>query len=879
MIFALKNKVLYCDIILKKIIMKNLIASFLLLSLAVTGLHAQQKRIYIALDDHTDFMWTSNTEGYRDAFLETLDYYIDLNDQTARQPYPYQNKWNCDGSYWVHIYEQNRSPEQFDRLIKQIREGRITVPFTSLSSVMGIAPMEATLRDMYYGGRLQRRYGLDLTLAINMEDQVLPLGLSSLWAGSGAKYSWRGVCACVTQVAGLDNRPHEIYWYTGLDGRRVMMKWYSVNPEVLTNNNKFRYNLGNYLEANHQLNAIIDCKELMSDTVRYPYRIAAAFGKGGDDLKTFTDQFPKVARENTDDEYQIIVSNEIDFFRDMEENYGEVLPLETLSYGSTEWGTALATMAELSASVKRAVEKLRAAEAMYTLVALDDPHFTADLDEMRKQAWFACGLYYEHDWTADSPHVTRKQRADWQRKIAAQLIGYVDTLYNRSLARMEQLVAKNKKDLETFFVFNPLGWTRTDVCDYAYEGPRDIVVVDRTTSRQAPFQFIEKDGKPYLRVLADGIPSMGYKLFGIRKGQAVTQPYAAKVNEGIIESDFYAISLTQQGVITSLIDKRNSYREYIRAIDKKFANDLGGGNQHVSTTDKAFRVENEGPVSVTLVAESYKPLKHTTKVTLFKAIDRIEIENIIAENFGNKLTSYAFSFNLDDPKIRHEEAGAILDVRQASDGGHYADSICRLDWVALNHFADIAGKEGGMMLSNRDAYFMKTGQSTIQKLDIQTPQINVLVGGKVTNWLGIESQDGDSHFENFFALRPYADVYNPAETMKFSLAHQNPLVAGKATGKKNVYGEQFSLCAVSDPNVMIWAVKPTEEGIDNGIIVRLWNMSDTDTDCTVSSDRKIGEATLTTHVETDIKPLRPIEGKLDMRMGHNRIETFRLFLK
>ena len=59
---------------------------------------AQQKKIYLAPDDHTDYMWSGDEETYRDAFLKTLDYYIRLNDSTANEPYPFQSKWNCDGS-------------------------------------------------------------------------------------------------------------------------------------------------------------------------------------------------------------------------------------------------------------------------------------------------------------------------------------------------------------------------------------------------------------------------------------------------------------------------------------------------------------------------------------------------------------------------------------------------------------------------------------------------------------------------------------------------------------------------------------------------------------------------------------------------------------
>jgi len=211
---------------------------------------------------------------------------------------------------------------------------------------------------------------------------------------------------------------------------------------------EYRYFLGTYLETASPANAVEDIKTLMGEKSRYPYNIAAAFGKGGDDLKTLTNIFPKVAREKSDSNYQVIVSNEVDFFRDFEKEYGANLPSETVSYGSTEWGNSVASLAEVSATVKRSIEKLRTAEGLYTLVAMKDKKFASDLSGKRQKAWFACGLYFEHDWTSDGP-ITRHQRADWQRKIALQLNNYVDTLYDLSLSRLGELVSKPVKNQES----------------------------------------------------------------------------------------------------------------------------------------------------------------------------------------------------------------------------------------------------------------------------------------------------------------------------------------------------------------------------------------------------------------------------------------------
>ena len=848
----------------------------ILIFLIVGQLPAQKKKIYLGLDDHTDYVWTSTEEGYKQAFLKMLDYYINVNDSTANLPYAYQNKWNCDGSFWVYTYEKNRSKEEFAHLIKQIKDEKITVPLNGLISLFGMVPFEATLRDMYYAGSLERRFGLKLDLALCMEDQVLPLGLSSLWAGSGARYSWRGVCACASKVTGLEYRANDIYWYKGLDDQKVLMKWYSVNHSMITNRKEYRYNLGNYLEASNQKNAVIDCKDLMNDRKRYPYDISAAFGKGGDDFITLTNNFPNVAKAFSDSNYQVLVSNEVDFFRDFEKHYGDKLPTETVSYGTTEWGNSVASLAQVSANVKRSIEKLRTAEALYTLVALKDKNFAIELKDKREKAWISCGLYFEHNWTADGK-ITRKQRADYQRKMANQFIDYVDKLYDISLSRLGELVSKPDQTKKSFFAFNPLSWSRSDYSDYLYSGSESIAVIDKKTSKEVPFQFVTKKDKKYLRIWAEDIPSVGYKVFEInRNDNTPKSELAATIIDGVIENKYYKIKFTAQGVITSLIDKINNNHECIQPLNKLYANDLGSGDKVSALNDSPLKVENAGPVSVTLVAESYNPVKHISKITLFKNSDRIELENYINQNLGEKPTTYSFSFNVTNPDIWHEEAGAILNAKPISQGGHYADSICRLDWIAMNHFADMSGNGQGMLLSNCDAYFMKPGNSTVTTLDYTTPQINVLAAGQIDKWLGIENQDGDSYFENFFALKPHLGGYDAISSMKFALEHQNELIAGKITGIDAKYGTEFSLLSVSAPNILLLSVKPAEEGIDSGIITRFWNMNDSKSKADVKFNQNIDRAWETTHIEVDLQKIEPKKQSMPMNFNQHQIKTFRI---
>ncbi len=52
----------------------------------------------------------------------------------------------------------------------------------------------------------------------------------------------------------------------------------------------------------------------------------------------------------------------------------------------------------------------------------------------RDSAFMACGLYYEHDWTADGA-ISRSRRAQFERDELASLNRYVDKLQADGLTR------------------------------------------------------------------------------------------------------------------------------------------------------------------------------------------------------------------------------------------------------------------------------------------------------------------------------------------------------------------------------------------------------------------------------------------------------------
>lgn len=883
--------------------MKKLFA-IIVVVFVLGSLSAQQKKIYIGIDDHTDFMWTANEAGYDSAFVKMLDYYLDQIDSTQSNPDDFQARFNCDGSYWIQAYEKYRSPAQFERLISRIKSGHISVPLHALINCYGGMPTEAAIRGMYYAGQVERKHDLRFRMAGAMENNTLPLGMSSIWAGSGAKYSWNGIGGYASQMSYeyRANRRHQLYNYTGLDGSSVLMKWYMYNEKTTSP-------LGGYAElrttmkskdAITEIGSMIPRLDAMCDTIspdsKYPFNSVAAIGYGHDDLATYlSPEFIQVAKNQTTSIRKVRVSIAEDFFEDIEKNYPN-LPSESVTFGN-EWDLYPASMNETTAKMRRATEKLRGAEAVAVIASLpqtppkegskksrvqEDSNsiiYSERLKNLRNKAWDSFGYYWEHDWTGDSK-LAREERPAWQIRLQNNLTSYVDSLQNLSARLLGSQIKKAENP--RFFVFNPLSWERDDVADFVWNGDYPVKVIDLQDEKEVASQFVTKSGKKFIRIFAENIPSVGYKVFEIRNVKPAEFPVTITVSGETISNSLYSLRLSRSGAITGITDKLANNRQLVKFIEGRYLNDLGSGNVD---SGKPIEVENAGPVSVTLKAVSDFPVKHTVRVTLFANSPRIEIENSIDANFGDVKT-WAFSLDLNNQTTRYEELGAILTARLETNGGHYASQNARYDWQTFNHFANMSEADYGVTISNLDCSFFKLGRSSVYTLDENSSQLNALAGGQVDKkwedggYLGFSNQNGETSFRYHFALTSHQSGFDATGSMKFSLEHQNPLVTGEVSGGKSASKQnQFSLLTVSDPNVLQWSVKPAEEGIDKGVILRVWNMNNNDADCTISSELKIESAQQTTHIETDIEALIPNSGRLNTIIGHNRIETFRLFLK
>ena len=152
----------------------------------------------------------------------------------------------------------------------------------------------------------------------------------------------------------------------------------------------------------------------------------------------------------------------------------------------------------------------------------------------------------------------------------------------------------------------------------------------------------------------------------------------------------------------------------------------------------------------------------------------------------------------------------------------------------------------------------------------------MLAGGQIdAPQAGIAKQGGDSHFLQRFALQTHGG-YDAAAAMKFALEHQNPPVTAWLRGGEAYPETTYSLLDVSNPGVLLWALKPADDGPGKGLVARVWNLASGAQEYSLSLATGIASAARATHIETDIETIPVAAGRVTNRIAASQIQTVRL---
>jgi alpha-mannosidase len=78
------------------------------------------------------------------------------------------------------------------------------------------------------------------------------------------------------------------------------------------------------------------------------------------------------------------------------------------------------------------------------------------------------------------------------------------------------------------------------------------------------------------------------------------------------------------------------------------------------------------------------------------------------------------------------------------------------------------------------------------------------------------------------------------------------------------------------PPVIVWALKPAEDGAGQGTIVRLWNVSQEPSSYRLKISTPVNACIRTTHIETDIQPMDVTDSTISESLAAGQMRTLRI---
>jgi alpha-mannosidase len=254
---------------------------------------------------------------------------------------------------------------------------------------------------------------------------------------------------------------------------------------------------------------------------------------------------------------------------------------------------------------------------------------------------------------------------------------------------------------ETLSVFNPLSWQRSGLIQIQVD--TGTTLTDVASNSLVPYEVVEeREGHQTVRFWVTDVPSLGYKVYRLGRGQAVL-PGRAEPETNVFQNKFYRVTLDPvRGAIRSLYDKELG-RELVDAASPYLLNEYvyvtgGGSEKSRSEDDEATKLTpperhlpfpeltvhhpEEGEIVsvektpwghvVRLAARALRTLRIESEILLPDEEKRLEIRNRVRKDptDAREAAYFAFPWAATDPTFRFDTPNGWVDpAKNLLEGG------------------------------------------------------------------------------------------------------------------------------------------------------------------------------------------------------------------
>ena len=855
---------------------------------------AKKWTIFVVPHEHLDVGFTDYPEKVAELHAESVDGVLEIQKQVP------DFRWTLDG-YWVaEKYLNGRSDEKRDQFIRAMQAGKIILPPQYANQHTGTASLEGLFRSLYDSHAFAAQHGFSVGAAHITDVPSYSWSYASVLADSGVKYfaaasnSWRAPAV----LLGRWNEKSPFYWQ-GPDGGKVLM-WYS----------RAYLQLATLFATPPRLAAVHDSLPVFLQAYTRPdYRASAAiiFGTQLENTALSKEQAYLPAEWNKLYAWpRLEFSTFADAMAAIEKPFEGQIPTYRGDLGPY-WEDGFGSDSAATAVHRQNQQRILNAEKLGTLPALLNPDLRPERG-LLSNAWRNTLLFDEHTWTfvgattQPDAEQTRRQM-DLKRSRTTSAARDISESIHRSWAQLESFLGPKDTSVA---VFNSLSWPRSGSIEFDLQD--GFAPFDSATGKQIPVETVFTGrgtslpgfggGYRRVRLVADNIPAMGYKLLPLRTSNTAKDE-SRLLTGPTFENRYYRVtvdpdsgslrSVWDKDLAREIVDAHSPYRfgayVYVSGADDLPNNSLYrfGAAQKVPQlaavpASRGHLVEaTEKSGGIHIVLESSAP--HTpairTEITLPNWQKRIDVTYTLhKESVLSKEAVYiAFPFAADSPQFAYETQNGWVDpARDELPGGSR-------EWYAINHWAAVRDANWTASVIPQDAPLVNFGDIVRGNWPEEfAPKSGAIFSWLMNNYWGTNfspAQGGDFTFRYSIVS---SRLFDPAQLTRTGWESMTPLESDSVSAALEagkLPSDQASLIDVNTPDAAVVTWKMAEDG--HGTILRLEELAGKNTKVNIRSRYfKVNEAWRCSGLEDNQTHLATVDDGVDVEMKPFEVVTLRL---
>ena len=867
--------------------------------------------VYLLSDTCSDYIWAHQTESSSIADdVATTEAELRAIDSTITQLTESQNRYNFVHAREVEFYMDAHSPAESQKLFDRVRSGHLSINPIYNNNLSGLQSLEELIRQFYAARQWEYKYNIPIKYANHQETPTITWGMASVLANSGIYHLVKSPLPF--QCPWLERLTEPpIFLWEGPDGSRILVRrcnhGYSEGGFVLRNvsriNQALHRNIIPRYEAlakQYPFNAIglVGCYGDLSEDTR---KLAAIKSTN---IAAYNDQgweYPKLINASHEQFWKAV---------NAQVSKGGKLAVFRGDYG-TGWEAWELSLAHYFSSWRRAQERATTADRIALIASYLDASWYNSHIQIIKNTWRSLISLADHAWNG-SDDENRILNLSLRKKWSKEANKGFDKVITSGLDIIASQISAEKD--ETILVLNSLGWRRTAVGMLEVEDERSVIVKETASNKVLPTQIVKQDNKTVVYFEAQDVPSVGYRTYHMESG--VLSGGSAIVRKDEIENNFYRIkinpvtggikSLYSRELRKEMIDLNRSYQL------NQWVYRLSGSDY--TPKDVTISSGANGPVFGELIITTRAPhIKVRTTLRLYSNLDRIDIYNEVEKSptAEKEQLHFFFPVNIPDRVYRFEAPGAIVKAGEFSHGGEQlpgSGQAC----TAVRHFIDVSNDSYGITISQVDSSMIQFGHRTEKEDPIYPDPTNSTVisfalgntnnypevirnpdDGTVISFNTVDygevardyykevtrDQGGITHFLFRYSLRAHKN-YDPEEAIHFAWEDNNePLAIMVPPSSKGLLPQnQHGFLNVSGEKVILVNCKIAEEGLEKGVIIRLWNAGEKDSIAQVNVSKmwKVNSAERTDLLERSQESLKVLNNSVKLKVKARGFATVRM---